>query len=221
LKLIKKRDQGGIQLEKLSFSDEPETFVAAAAVPAWMEQRPAPKRPGGHQAPLDPAQIEKAAYEDGFRQGEKAGWEIAEKKAEVIMKRYADTIQEMGRIKPTLYAQVEREVVKLALEVAKKIVHREVQVDKEIVQTLIKVALSHVAVKSAVTVHLHPTDYNFVLEQRTAAHRTEENDREIVLLADKSMDRGGCLIETECGDIDARIEEEFREVERTFFTGKD
>ena len=195
--------------------------VPAQAIPAWMEQVAPPKRPGGQVPSLDPAHIEKAAYENGFRQGEKAGLEIAEKKAEVLMRRYADAIEEIGRLKPALYQQAEREVVKLAVEVAKKIVHREVQVDQEIVQTLVKVALSHVAVKTAVTVHLHPTDYNFVLDQRAASNRGGENDREIVLLADKSIERGGCLIETECGDIDARIEEEFREVERAFFSIKE
>jgi flagellar assembly protein FliH len=221
LKLIKKQDQTAIQLKKLSFTEGPDALLPTQAVPSWMEQVGPPKRPGGQAPSLDPAHIEKAAYENGFRQGEKAGLEIAEKKAEVLMRRYAEAIEEIGKLKPALYKQAEREVVKLAVEVAKKIVHREVQIDQEIVQTLIRVALNHVAVRTAVTVHLHPTDYNFVLDQRTASNRGGENDREIVLLADKSIERGGCLIETECGDIDARIEEEFREVERAFFPIKE
>ncbi len=175
----------------------------------------------GPSATRDLARIEKDAYENGFRQGEKAGLELAERKVEVLIRRYADAILEIGRLKPKLYQQAEREIVKLALEVAKKIVRREVLVDREIVQSLVKVALSHVAVKSAVTVHLHPADYSYVLEQRETAGRAEDGDREVVLLADKTIDRGGCLVETECGDIDARIEEEFREVERAFFGGKD
>jgi len=218
VKLIKKQDQTVIRPSKPPFAGGPEALIPAQPVPDWMEQAAPQKRPDSQALASDPAQIEKAAYENGFRQGEKAGLEIAERKAEVLMRRYAEAIEEIAGLKPALYKQAEREVVKLALEVAKKIVHREVQVDREIVQTLISVALSHVAVKSAVTVHLHPADYNFVLDQRVASGRGDEADREIVLLADKSIERGGCLIETECGDIDARIEEEFREVERAFFT---
>jgi flagellar assembly protein FliH len=221
LKLIKKQDQTAIQLTRFSFTEGPDALSPTQAIPAWMERVAPPKRPGGQASSPDPAHIEKAAYENGFRQGEKAGLEVAEKKAEVLMRHYAEAIEEIGRLKPALYKQAEREVVKLAVEVAKKIVHQEVQIDQEIVQTLIKVALTHVADRTAVTVHLHPTDYNFVLDQRTASNRGDENDREIVLLADKSIERGGCLIETECGDIDARIEEEFREVERAFFTIKE
>jgi len=161
------------------------------------------------------AQLEKTAYENGFLQGEKAGMEIAEQKIEAVMRRYADAILEVSKLRSTLYAQVEREVVKLAVEVAKKILHREIQADPDIIQTLVRVALSHVAEKSAVTVHLSPVDYNHLLEQRAELSQTE--GRDISLLADKSIERGGCLIQTECGDIDARIEEKFREVEHAFF----
>ncbi|MBZ5495425.1 MAG: hypothetical protein LAP85_03410 [Acidobacteriia bacterium] len=218
MRLIKKQDLADTRLTKLSLTEEQES-APTKAIPAWMEAAGARRRLEGPQSAADPAHMEKAAYESGFLQGEKAGLETADKKTEVMMRRYADTILELGRLKPTLFAQVEQGVVKLALEVAKKIVHREVQVDREIVQTLIRVALSHVAVKSAVTIHLHPEDYNFVVAQRAASMRPAENEREMVLLADKSMERGGCLIETDCGDIDARIEEEFREVERAFFSG--
>ena len=221
MRLIKKQNQADTRFQRFSFTDASQDYTVAQETPAWVEQACAAKSLDGQQSSFDPARIEKAAYESGFREGEKAGLEIAEKKVEALMKRYSDTIQEIARLKPGLYMQAEREVVRLALEVAKKVVQREVHVDREIVQTLIKVALSHVAVKSAVTVHLHPTDYDFVLEQRTASMRPGESDGEIILQADKAIDRGGCLIETECGDVDARIEEEFREVERAFFGGGD
>jgi flagellar assembly protein FliH len=169
------------------------------------------------QAAVDLAQIEKTAYENGFMQGEKAGKEIAEQKAEAVMKRYSESIQEIGSFRSSLYAQVEHEVVRLAVEAAKKIVHREVQADPDIIQTLVRVALSHVSEKSAVTVHLSPVDYNYLMEQR--AELAQNEGRDISLLSDKSIERGGCLIKTECGDIDARIEEKFREVESAFFEG--
>jgi flagellar assembly protein FliH len=220
VRLIKKQEQEGPQVNKISYR-EPAVPLPAAEVPAWMRAVAAGRRQDGQPSATDPAYIEKVAYENGFRQGEKAGMEIAERKSEAMMRRYADTILEMGKLKPTLYSQAEREVVKLALEVAKKVVHREVKIDREIIQTLVKVALSHVAVKSGVTIHLHPADYSYMLEHRAALMRPGDDEREMVLLADKSIDRGGCLVETECGDIDARIEEEFREVERAFFGGGD
>jgi flagellar assembly protein FliH len=220
VRLIKKQDQTDTQINKMTFAEGPDSAPGREA-PAWIQAAATIRKLECKSAAMDAAQVEKTAYENGFRQGEKAGREIAERKVEAMMRRYADTIQEISGLKPSFYAQAERDVVKLALEVAKKIVHREVQVDREIIQTLVKVALSHVAVKSAVRIRLHPADYSFMLEKRAASLRPGEGDRELVLVSDKAIERGGCLIETECGDIDARIEEEFREVERAFFSSGD
>ena len=84
-----------------------------------------------------------------------------------------NAICEVQRLRSSLYAQVEREVVKLAVAVAKKIVHREIQVDRDIVQTLVHVALSHVAEKSAVTICLNPVDYSYLVERRAELSQSE------------------------------------------------
>ncbi len=229
IRIIKPGTQHTAIIRKFSFSDDPaDVWQDSTEQPEWMkaavgvpvqtqvkrEAAPPPTAPA-----VDLALIEKNAYESGFRQGEKAGMDIAEKKVEAAMRRYAEALVELARMKSTIYAQVEREVVKLALEVAKKIVHREIQADKEIIQTLVKVALSHVAEKTAVTIHLNPIDYNFILERKGELAQGDQAGREIMLLADKSLQRGSCLVKSECGDIDARIEEEFKEVERGFFEG--
>jgi flagellar assembly protein FliH len=169
---------------------------------------------------VDLAQIERNAFENGFRQGEKAGMEIAEKKAEAIMRRYGDSIRDLGRYKTSLYGQVEREVVRLAVEVARKIVHREIQADPEVIQTLVKVALDRVSGRSVVTVRVNPIDYNFLLDKQRGWAQEEGVAHEVTLVSDKAIERGGCLVQTECGDVDARVEEGFREVERAFFEGQ-
>lgn len=224
-KIIKQGTARSSNIRQFSFSDGFTEDAQAVKSSLWPDvtpipevvQKKVPEEPQIFKSADDLARLEKSAYENGFAQGEKAGMEIAEGKTEVVMKRYAESIMELSKLRSALYARVEREVVKLAIEVAKKIVHREIQADQEIVETLVHVALSHVAEKSAVTVHLSPTDYNYLLEHR--AQLSQNEGRDISLLADQSIERGGCLIQTECGDIDARIEEKFREVEHAFFDG--
>jgi flagellar biosynthesis/type III secretory pathway protein FliH len=225
LRIIKPGTAKASSVQQFIFTENSYDMGPVDGALLWPDLEPAPvnapvKEPMPVEAPkpaLDLAHLEKTAYENGFLQGEKAGMEIAEQKVEAVMRRYAESILEVGKIRSTIYPQVEREVVKLAIEVAKKIVHREIQADKEIIQTLVRVALSRVAEKSAVTIHLNPIDYEFLLEYR--AELSQNEGREIALLADKSIERGGCMIQTECGEIDARIEEKFREVEHSFFEG--
>ncbi|MBN1571464.1 MAG: hypothetical protein JXA73_26750 [Acidobacteria bacterium] len=224
-KVIKQGTERALAVQQVSFSENFSDLALPAEQPSWPDLAANPATAVAELAPdaepaapsIDLAQLEKTAYENGFRQGEKAGMEIAERKMESVMKRYSESILDIRKLRVSLYSQIELEVVKLAIAVAKKIVHREIQVDRDIIQTLVRVALSHVAEKSAVTIHLNPVDYGYLMECRGELSQSE--GRDIALLADKSVERGGCLIQTECGDIDARIEEEFREVEHAFFEG--
>jgi flagellar biosynthesis/type III secretory pathway protein FliH len=188
-----------------------EPITSAQLTAAISEPDPVP------ELQVDVALLEKTAYDNGFRNGQKSGLEAAETRLELLMRRYSEAVLEIGKVKGGLYAEVEREVVRLALAIARKIVYREVQADPEVVQTLVRVALSHVADKSTVTVHLHPSDYEYVLQRKADLSQAAGCACEVVLLADKTIQRGGCMVKTECGDVDARIEERFREVERGFF----
>ncbi|HTY61000.1 MAG TPA: FliH/SctL family protein [Acidobacteriota bacterium] len=224
-KIIKKGTERASMVQPFAFSENGSAGTQLMEPPEWADLQSSPVVASGNGSrgrdagspAAEPGALEKAAYERGLLQGEKNANEVAERKLEIAMKRYGDSIGEIRKLRSSLYAQVEREVVKLALAVAKKIVHREIGVDREIVQTLVHVALCHVAEKSAVTICLHPEDYGYLMERREELAQSE--GREISLLADKSIERGGCLIQTNCGDIDARVEEEFREVERSFFEG--
>ncbi len=163
---------------------------------------------------VDTEKLEAEAYHEGFQKGETAGREDALKEMEVTMQKYADSIREIGRIRSSLYAQTEKEVVQLALEIAKKIVNREIQADRNIIRTLVRVALSRVTEKKSVTVRLNPLDYKFLMEN---IEKLDDEGWDVSLQSDNSIEQGGCLVETGCGDIDARIGEQFREVENAFF----
>ncbi len=227
IKIIKQGSTLAHKIRPFSFEAQVQgSQPEPAEIPAWMQIAEAVLPAAGPEAvaadrpaAIDLAEVEKAAYERGFEQGERVGGESAEKRLAGLMRQYTDAILELGKVKSKLYTEVERQVVKLALEVARKIVHREIRADREVIQTLVKVALSHAAEKSAVTVHLNPVDYDYVIEQRGDLVSGDERARGVVLLADKGMERGGCLVRTDCGDVDARIEEEFRELERGFFGG--
>jgi flagellar biosynthesis/type III secretory pathway protein FliH len=224
-RIIKQGTVRAAMIQQFSFAGNAEIAMPPIESSIWPELASIPASATSKAIPeielpppaADLAHVEKNAYENGFRQGEKAGMEIAERKMEAVMRRYADAILEVNKLRSSLYVKVEREVVKLAIAVAKKIVHREIQVDRDIIQTLVRVALGHVAEKSSVTIHLNPMDYNYLLELR--AELSQSEGRDIALLSDKSIERGGCLIQTDCGDIDARVQEEFREVEHAFFEG--
>ena len=159
----------------------------------------------------------KEGLKEGREEGLKAGEETAAVRIEEMNARYMDALSEVAALKDTLRAQVEEEIVHLALTIAKKIVHREIHADHTIIHTLVRVALERVSGKSAATVRLSQVDYEYMMRKHEDLARTE--GREIHFESDSTLTQGSCVIQTEIGDIDARIEEEFREVESAFFEG--
>lgn len=156
-------------------------------------------------------------HAEGLAEGLKTGEETANARIKEMTKVYTDSLAEVAVLKDTLRMQVENEVIRLALAVARKIVHREIQIDQTIVHTLVRVALERVAGKSAVVVRLSQADYDYM----TSRHddMSQKEGREITFEPDSALTQGSFMIHTETGDIDGRIEEEFHEVENVFFEG--
>lgn len=156
--------------------------------------------------------VEREAYEKGFAQGEKAGMELANKKAEALLQRYQASLAEFARLRGDILLRIEKDVVRLAVAIAKKIVHREVHADPEIILTMTRIALTRIGEKSMVTIHLNPADFKFVLDNKSRLGTASELAG-ITLVEDGAVSRGGCLIDTEMGSIDARVDEQLREIE--------
>jgi flagellar assembly protein FliH len=168
------------------------------------------------QAQDNAAQIEKEAYERGFGEGEKAGKEIGEKMAESLLKQYTARLVELNELRKQIFINSEREVVRLSLEIAKKVIKREISIDEEVILTLVKVTLNRLSDQAAVTIRLNPKDYHTMLDQQASKTPLGRGNEGIKLIEDPLISRGGCVIETESGIIDGRIEEQLREIERGF-----
>ncbi len=125
-----------------------------------------------------------------------------------LRRELAETIARVGSLDEELNGSIEKEAVELALQVARKVVAREVTIDRDIALTLVKVSLAKLHNRVVAEVHLHPEDYAYVRE-----HLDQLDYRgKIDLIEDRSISLGGCLIHTETGDIDARIESQFDEI---------
>ena len=142
-----------------------------------------------------------AGYADGFAQGRaQATVEAQHQMADFIAHQGSDAAREFARLFATVQAQLaEAEQVmaqgtlELACELARQVLRRELSVDPNAVQPVIREALGLLLAdtKSAV-VRLNPLDLE-VLEE---VIRTEFSSLSLTLLADASLTRGGCLIES-------------------------
>lgn len=146
------------------------------------------------------------AYQGGYLEGQ----ESAQAEWEARLKQAADLLNGSIEARHALFTQSEGEVVRLAIEIARKVVHKELELDPQLVAGMAKEALKHLGSRTHIRIHLNPNDIP-VLEARMK--ELTPLAREIELVADDGITPGGCLVEGSSGRVDARIETQIATIE--------
>jgi flagellar assembly protein FliH len=167
------------------------------------------------QAPA--ASVEQESYAKGFVQGEKAGAAAAQQETAALAKKLATTLDDLMRVRNEMIRHTEKQMVQLALAIARRVVHREVSLDANLLVTMMRVALERVSDAARVTVRLNPTDHQSVASSQAGAVASTQ----VTLTADPRIPRGGCRVESEYGDIDAGVDAQIQEIARALLGGND
>lgn len=142
----------------------------------------------------------KRGHDDGFH----AGREAADREMEDMLVTMRGLL-EMARIeRHKLIVDAEPELVRLALGIAERVLHQQVALDRGVVVEMARTAIARLIERDSVTVRVNPADL-----ERMREHREEliaiGDIRNLRMLEDKRVDRGGIVVETAAGTIDARI----------------
>lgn len=191
--------------------------IADAASP--VEPEPAPPAPpppvsdeelrSAHQERL--AAIEREAFARGYESGERAGLDAGKTRAEAMLRRLAQTLDELRSLRTTLLRQTETQMVELALAIARRILRREATVDRDLLVAMARVALDRIGEEGSATIRLNPEDYAATAQR----HGDQWAGSRVTVLADPAVPRGGCIVESEFGQVDASVEAQFDHVAQT------
>jgi len=152
------------------------------------------------------AEVEREAFTKGYAQGERSGEEAAAVRAEAVLWRLTQTLEELGALREQMIHKTERQVVQLALAIAARIVHREVTVDQELLVAMARVALDRLGDRASATIRLNPKDFAAAGVERLAGTAA------VAIVADATVNRGGCRVESDFGLIDVAIAAQLAEI---------
>jgi flagellar assembly protein FliH len=152
----------------------------------------------------------------GYELGEQAGLESAMQKMESLLTGGHKLLGELTGLHRQTCRDVEADLVQLALAVARKIVGREVSLGPEAVTRIIRQALGRVEHAGRITIKLNPADLELLADIKPKLLSSLPAADRAAFEADEGIARGGCLVETDGGEVDARIERQFQVVEEAF-----
>lgn len=160
-------------------------------------------------------EIEKA-YRQGLEEGEKAGHESHKKIYESALKNFRQAIIQFDSLKKEVYQNAERETVELALAIAKKIIFNEVTIQKDLILRVVKEAIQKVADHDNIKIRINPSDSSLLKNAGPQLSNLGGAIENITFVDDETISSGGCFIETNFGNIDARIEKQLQTIEEVF-----
>jgi len=150
--------------------------------------------------------IEQTAYQEGFAQGERAGMEFGQQKIEPIAKTLDSIVQSLLRVRENMIKQVESELIHVAFAIATRILHKELLLHPEDVLGVAREALKRTVRGVKMTMRINPVDLQYFQQAGKILPELAKHSERLVLQPDYEVTRGGVIVETESGEIDATLE---------------
>lgn len=157
--------------------------------------------------------VHKDAFRKGFDEGREAGYKEGKAEVERLTGRLHAVIERALDKRGEILEKTEAEIVELVLLVAKKVVKVISENQKNVVVQNIVQALRKLRTRSEVTIRVNLADLQLASEHAKDFVAMAENAKHIQIVEDTTIDRGGCIIETDFGEIDARISSQLHELE--------
>lgn len=164
-------------------------------------------RSGGQRTALATAEelerLQQQAYDEGFALGREEGLRAAQDEIDQQVGHLHDLVQALQEPFAQLDREVETELVSLAMDMCRQLVRREIKADPGQVMAVVHEALAVLPVANrTVRLCLHPEDASLV----RGALATPEGAKQLAVVEDPVLTRGGCRLVTENSQIDATVE---------------
>jgi flagellar biosynthesis/type III secretory pathway protein FliH len=154
------------------------------------------------------AKIEKEAFDKGYAEGIRAGSQTIS----AVSQRLDSVIRELESFRAKKTEELVPDIIDLSIAIAKKIIHANIEKNRENVITIAREALSKLGgTEEKILIRVNPDDYDTMLSNLDSL-RGETRLMDITIEPSAVITPGGCFIETPSGEVDARIEEMIKEI---------
>ena len=156
---------------------------------------------------------EKLARKKGFEDGLASARAAYEREVATVRAELGKALRDFATERERYFHNVEQEVVRLALAIVRKIIHRESQIDPLILTGVVRVALEKANSGTRTALRVHPSEAErwrqFFVQD---AHRTPPPE----VVEDVQVAHSSCVLETEVGTSEIGLETHLREIEQGF-----
>lgn len=157
---------------------------------------------------------EETGYRDGFEKGREAGFSEGKAEAQRLVERLHVLIEKTMDKRSEILSETEQQIINLVLLMTRKVVKVISENQKNVIVTNAVQALRKVKGRGDVTIRVNLADLQLTTQHVKDFLSAVENVKNISVIEDSTVDQGGCIIETDFGEIDAKISSQLNELEQ-------
>ncbi|MCD6560256.1 MAG: hypothetical protein J7L16_00625 [Deltaproteobacteria bacterium] len=168
------------------------------------------------QEEKDKEAIEKA-FKIGYSEGKKEGERYQKDKVSQALNSLHSVLSELDKIKKEIHLTAEHELITLSLAIARKILVNEISDrNNKTVLKVVEEALNRVVSHDKIKIRVNPSEIDMIKDAMPQFLHLVDNIEAVTIEEDKAISKGGCMVETNLGNIDARIESRLQVIEEIF-----
>jgi flagellar assembly protein FliH len=156
---------------------------------------------------------EKEAFAKGHAEGREEGFQEGRQEVERLVESLQKIISAAIDKRNQIIQESETQVINLVLLIAKKVIKVISENQRNVVINNVVQALRKLKSRGDVVIRVNLADVELTSQHINDFMKMVESVKSVTVLEDSSVDRGGCIIETDFGQIDARISSQLHEIE--------
>lgn len=164
-------------------------------------------------AHLEEQKIKDDAKQDGFKQGHDDGYSAGESEIERLVERLRKMVEALMLRREEILKETEQQIVELVILMTRKVVKIISETQKTAIMSNILAALKKVKSRGNVILHVNLEDLKLASANADEFIKRVENIQGITVVEDSTVEKGGCVVETDFGAVDARISSQLSELE--------
>ncbi|SFQ97026.1 flagellar assembly protein FliH [Desulfoscipio geothermicus DSM 3669] len=167
-------------------------------------------------ATAEAEKINTEAAREGYAEGYRAAMEEARNEAKKIRAEARTVLARAEEARREKLASLKTEIRNLALEIAEKLVNRELELDPDAVLAIVKESIQLVSNRKYVVLWVHPAEKEMCEKHRERLLGHLPPRAELQIMTDEAVGRGGCVVETDYGKVDARLSTRWQALLKSF-----
>ncbi len=170
-----------------------------------------------YKAQQEADEIVRRATEEGNKQrqdGHEAGYqEGLAQVTELLVKARLEQEQ--------LLKNANKDLMDLAFRIAEKIIGKQLEMEPKTILSVVNQALQNVRQSKQITIRVHPDDAKILKRDPDQLQETLGRQRIIDVMEDKKVHRGGCIIESEIGTVEAQLHTQLERLKKVLLHAKE